>query len=427
MRLRIALLASVCDPGSGSEPGTGWAWVRGLAELGHDIELVTGDDPAANRRTVAAFAALGSGTLRVHALPTPPLLPRLTRLLPGPMREEGHWLNRHLGWLSEVDKLVAVGGLSEVDVVHHVTLGSLNSGSVLGDVSQPVLFGPVGGGQRCPAALLPLLGRAAYAELLRDAAWGVRRQVGPRFSATMRRADVILVANRDTARIATRHAAGRIELMMPDAVTAESVLPAVPERDPTTPLLLWVGGLRPCKAPALALRAFRQVLDGFPAARLQLVGDGPLRAELTGLARRLGVAGRVDFAGHLPHAEVRARYERATLLLFTSVRDSFGAQALEAWASGVPTVSFAHQGIGDHSPRTGSVLVGACTAAAAPRRFAAAVAAVLGAPDRYPQRCAAALAHARRHTLQARTGRAVEIYAGLLGNAAERAGRSRAS
>jgi glycosyltransferase involved in cell wall biosynthesis len=419
VRLRIALLASACDPGRGSEPGIGWDWLCGLAELGHDVELVTGDDPAATGRTRAAFAAISGGaTLTVHALPTPSLLPVLTTLLPVAMRDEGDALSRHLGWLSEVDKLVAAGGLSDVDVVHHVTLGSLNSGSVLGNLSQPVLFGPVGGGQRCPPALLPLLGRSGYAELARDAAWAARRRIGRRFAATMRRADVVFVANRDTARLASRYAPGRVELMMCDAITADSLLPAPPERDLAAPLLLWVGGLRPRKAPALALRAFRHVLVEFPAARLHVLGDGPLRPAMAALARELGLAGRVEFAGRVPHAEVRARYARATLLLLTSVRDSFGGQALDAWASAVPTVSFGHQGVGDFSPAVGSVLVGPCTAAAAPRRFAAAVAAVLGAPDRYPERCAAALAHAQRHTLQARTGRAVEIYAGLLDNAA---------
>jgi glycosyltransferase involved in cell wall biosynthesis len=428
MTLRIGLVAAACHPDRGSESGTGWAWLCGLAQLGQHVELVTRADGAANRRTAEAFGQLRlPGTMRLRALPGRPVLPLLARALPVDMREEWWSLSNYLGWLSEVDELVAAGGLSDVDLIHHVSLGSLNSGSLLGDLGRPLIFGPVGGGQRCPLRLRPLLGRAGYGEMLRDAGWAANRRFGPRFAATMRRADAVLATNRDTASIAARHGARRVELMLQAAVREESVLSAPPPRGLAQPLLLWVGSLRPRKAPGLALRAFRYVLDDFPAALLQIVGDGPLRAELKGLARRLGVAGRVEFTGAIPHADVRARYSAATLLLFTSVRDSFGAQALDAWASGLPTVSFAHHGIGDFSPSTGSVLVGACTAAAAPRRFAAAAAAVLGAPEQYPQRCATALAHARRHTVQARTRRTVEIYTGLLGDAAARGGRSDAS
>jgi glycosyltransferase involved in cell wall biosynthesis len=110
--------------------------------------------------------------------------------------------------------------------------------------------------------------------------------------------------------------------------------------------------------------------------------------------------GRVELTGTVPDADMPKQYADATVLLFTSVRDTFGDQVLEAWAAGLPTVSFAHQGVGDFCPPLGSALVGPCPAARAPARFAA------------------ALAHARRHTLSARTARAVSLYEELLAHGA---------
>jgi glycosyltransferase involved in cell wall biosynthesis len=420
VRLRIALLAAACHPDRGSEPGVGWNWVRGLTSLGHDVELFTREDPDSNRRTSEAFAqTCGPGSLRLHAVPSRSRLPPLDRLVPAAMREECRSLQRYFGWLSAIDGLVRSGAMSDVDVVHHVTLSSMNSGSTLADLPQPFLFGPVGGGQRCPPQLRALLGASGYGELLRDAGWAVRRWTSPRFRHTMRRADVVLVTNKDTGRVAARHGARRVELMMADGVWADTLVPAPPERDLAAPVLLWVGSLRPRKAPGLAVRAFRHVADEFPEARLVVLGDGPLRPELERLRSQLGLTRRMELAGHIPHAAVRARYAQVTLLLFTSARDSLGGQAVDAWASALPTVSFAHQGIGDFAPPGGSMLVPVCSSAEAPRRFAAAVSAVLGDPAGYPRMCAAALDHARRHTLDARAERTMDVYAALL------SGRSR--
>ncbi|HVQ95026.1 MAG TPA: glycosyltransferase family 4 protein [Mycobacteriales bacterium] len=414
-RLRIALLASACHPDRGSEPGIGWSWVRSLASLGHDVELFTRADPESNRRTIEVFAqTCGPARLRLHAVPGRPRLPHADRLVPAAMREEWRSLQQYFGWLSTVDELARTGAMTGMDVVHHVTLGSLNSGSTLADLSQPVLFGPVGGGQRCPPELRSLLGASRYGEFLRDAGWATRRLVSPRFRHTMRRADVVLVTNRDTARVAARHGARRVELMMSDGTWADTLPATPPVRDLAAPLLLWVGALRPRKAPGLALRAFRHILDDFPAARLEIVGDGALRPELERLRSELGLTRRVELIGHIPHAEVHARYLRAALLLFTSVRDSLGGQAVDAWASGLPTVSFGHQGVGDFAPPNGSALVPVCAAGQAPRRFAAAVGSILRDPARYERSCAAALEHARRQTLEARADRATALYAELL-------------
>jgi glycosyltransferase involved in cell wall biosynthesis len=419
--VKVGLLAAWCHPDHGSEPGVGWAWLSGLTALGHDVHLVTRVDP--EWEAAVRAAAPGPGRLRITTLPdaAPAPLRALTGLVPGPMRAEWGYLSGYVGWLSEVDDLVRDGGLSDVDVVHHVSLGSVHSGSTS---AGPLVFGPVGGGQRCPVPLRPLLGGSVRGEVLRDLAAAARRRPGSRFAATMRRAGIVLAGNRDTAGVARRHGARRVELMMPAAVPDATLPATAPERDLAEPVLLWVGSLRPCKAPALAVRAFALLGSRLPAARLRFVGDGPLAGEVRALVTGLGVADRVEFTGTVAHADMPKQYADATLLLFTSVRDTFGDQVLEAWAAGLPTVSFAHQGVGDFSPPLGSALVGPCAAAQAPARFAAAAAAVLGDPGGYPARCAAALAHARRHTLSARTARAVSLYEELL---AQRAGERASS
>jgi glycosyltransferase involved in cell wall biosynthesis len=62
----------------------------------------------------------------------------------------------------------------------------------------------------------------------------------------------------------------------------------------------WVGvlaRLRPEKGHRTFLRAAARVYAAFPQARFVLMGDGPEQAALKSLARELGIAGRVVFAG----------------------------------------------------------------------------------------------------------------------------------
>lgn len=111
------------------------------------------------------------------------------------------------------------------------------------------------------------------------------------------------------------------------------------------PLIGTVGRLNEVKNQELLIRAFARVRLEVPAARLLLVGDGPLRADLTGLAARLGVGDAVHFAGY------QSRPERflATIDVFalTSRTEGLPLAVLEAWAAGLPVVASAVGGLPD--------------------------------------------------------------------------------
>lgn len=67
--------------------------------------------------------------------------------------------------------------------------------------------------------------------------------------------------------------------------------------DASTPLLSAVGRLSEQKDYPNLLRAFAGLEGGPVPPRLAIVGDGPLRVELVGMAESLGVADRVHFLG----------------------------------------------------------------------------------------------------------------------------------
>jgi len=103
--------------------------------------------------------------------------------------------------------------------------------------------------------------------------------------------------------------------------------------------LIFVGGLIPCKACDLGLRAAAPLLRG-DLARFTVLGDGPERGRLEQLVKALGIEKAVSFCGWVSHAEVLNRLRSADVMVFPSVRDFGAGVVFEALAAGaVPVVA----------------------------------------------------------------------------------------
>lgn len=98
----------------------------------------------------------------------------------------------------------------------------------------------------------------------------------------------------------------------------------------------WVtmGRLVANKNTALAIRAFAE--SSLPG-RLFVLGDGPMRTELTDLAREKGVGDRVIFAGFLPNPY--AVIARCRAYILPSNAEGFPNAMVEAMALGVPALA----------------------------------------------------------------------------------------
>ncbi|HEU0052351.1 MAG TPA: glycosyltransferase, partial [Longimicrobium sp.] len=127
---------------------------------------------------------------------------------------------------------------------------------------------------------------------------------------------------------------------LPMGVSTAAWPPRAPRRRETggEARLLFVGNLNRVKDPWTLVRAMRRLRDAGERFRLDVVGLDTLGGEIQRLAADLGLAEVVHFHGFLPQAETRAWVERAHLLLLTSRWEGGPIVALEAAATGVPTV-----------------------------------------------------------------------------------------
>jgi glycosyltransferase involved in cell wall biosynthesis len=102
------------------------------------------------------------------------------------------------------------------------------------------------------------------------------------------------------------------------------------------PFVLAVGRLTRQKGFDRLIEAFAQLPN--ERVRLVIAGEGEERSALTQLAERLGVAGRVTFAGYVPHTERWLAH--AAVFVLPSRWEGFGHVIVEAMASGVPVVAY---------------------------------------------------------------------------------------
>lgn len=85
--------------------------------------------------------------------------------------------------------------------------------------------------------------------------------------------------------------------------------------------------------------AFPDVLRVHPTAKLIIVGDGHLRAELENLSRELEVEQSVLFKGYVSEEVLAELYGSATCFVLPSSKEGFGIVYLEAWLAGLPVVA----------------------------------------------------------------------------------------
>lgn len=123
-------------------------------------------------------------------------------------------------------------------------------------------------------------------------------------------------------------------------------------QEPATTFLM-VGRLVEKKAPFVSILAFAELLKQVPDARLEIIGDGPLKTPCAQLAKALLVDDRITFSGAQPHDYVLKAMKQASGFVQHSVRAPDGDMegtpvgVLEAMGMGLPVVSTRHGGIRD--------------------------------------------------------------------------------
>ena len=341
-RLKVLVGAYPCSPSRGSEYGVGWGWAEAISKY-HDLWVLTGEEFREEIEAELSRRPELRSRMRFH------YVPRVRYL-----RAEKIWPPAYLyTYKHQWQKAAYEAGKrlhEEVgfDIVHQLTYVGFRFPGALWKLDAPFVWGPIGGLEQTPWALIPALGLRGALYFLARNVWN---EWDRRFSRTPRlafeKADGGIIAattgiQREIRRFYGRESTVISEIGLPP-VTRET--PA--RRLPSEPLhLLWCGRHIPGKALPFLFSAL-QLLPPEIEWKLTIVGDGPTSVHWRRLAQGKGLSGRCEWLGQVSRETVLRRMRTAHALVVTSVYDLTSSVVVEALANGLPVVCPDHCGFKD--------------------------------------------------------------------------------
>jgi glycosyltransferase involved in cell wall biosynthesis len=180
----------------------------------------------------------------------------------------------------------------------------------------------------------------------------------------------------------------------------------------------FIGRLVPYKGADMLIEAAAPALrEG--RLHLDILGDGPMRADLEAQVAREGAGAAVTFHGTVPHAGVQDIAVRSNLLTFPSIREFGGGVVLEAMALGVVPLIVDYAGPGELVTEATGYKVPIGTRAEVVAGFRDALERVLADPSGLPAMGARARERAHGHfTWAAKARQVARVYDWLLGRTA---------
>lgn len=338
-RLRILVLAPFCDPDAVSMPYVAYSHAAALAQI-HDVTLVV-EAPVEDkvRRAKGGFRTIEVVRMpwleRIHAWSFRTIFKsnfasQALTAFGYPFSQAFEWRAwrqlRHRILAGEFDVVLRILPMSAV--VPSPFAFFLRKGPI------PFMVGPISGG-------LPFVKGFSQAENQKEWLSSLRNlyRYLPFARSTYRNAAAIIAGSSQTY---AEFGAYRDKLFF---VPENGISPSLCSDDSRSTKagakleLIFVGGLIPCKACDLALRAAAPLVRS-GRARFTVLGDGPERNRLEQLVRSHKIEKDVCFYGWVRHEEVLRRLRSADVMVFPSVRDFGGGVVFEALATGaVPIVA----------------------------------------------------------------------------------------
>jgi glycosyltransferase involved in cell wall biosynthesis len=336
--MKVLVSAFACTPYAGSENYVGWSVVQCLAK-DHELWVLTS---GRNRPDLERALAEGLVPANVHFS----YANRFREWHPNRMKAKLQSWTEYRDYSRDVLALArALHQSVHFDLAHHVTITTWRIPSPLWRLGIPLVWGPLGGNERFPFGLYPILSPSAMCfELVRTLSNLVSRN-SPAVRKCARHAAHIFAGNLETETLLKqlRGRASGVSLLsatfFPQS-KIEAFTAAASGRDYQAPLRFFAGGmLEGRKGIALALSALARLKSQGLKFSYHYGGGGPEINHVRRLADRLGLRENVIF-GHWTGTAYMKELAASHAYLLPSLRDNAPITIMEAMLAGsVPIVA----------------------------------------------------------------------------------------
>jgi len=136
--------------------------------------------------------------------------------------------------------------------------------------------------------------------------------------------------------------------VIPDGIDLSKFHPVQRKAEPTVVRILTIARLIPRKGVQYLIQAITDVIKNTRREfEVEIVGDGPMREELVKLAEKLKVSHKLNFVGTVRYEHLAKHYQSADIFVLSSLAEGMPLVVLEAMASGLPIIASKVQGIED--------------------------------------------------------------------------------
>ena len=345
--MKVLLCAYACIPDRGREEGFGWNNAIQIAQLGHEVWVIT-------LNAAKCLENPQSNIPNLHFINV--AYPILKHVQEG-LYKYLHFL-RYFAWKVKAEQVaLELDRKHNFDIVHHITVASLQGGPLFTNLSKPLVFGPIGGGQIAPANFKKYFFKSWSDETLRSFINLQLMRLNPFLRKALNKCHLVLATNQETVELSHKMTAKNIELYLDSGLPPEYFANEPPKRQKSSEVrLLWLSRIEPRKGLFLALEALSKVNSEIPF-KLTIIGDGSLDSCVSEWIEQFSLETKVDYLGSRPWTEVQNAYLNNDVFLFTSLRDSYGSVLLEAMSQALPIITLNHQGARDIVPEKGSIKV----------------------------------------------------------------------
>lgn len=330
--MKVLLSAYACEPNRGSEPGVGWNWALEIAKHGSQVVVLT----RLNNKKLIESIELNDLNIQFIYYDLPAKLMWLKKVF----GVHVYYLLWQIGIYFNVKKKLY---LLQPDIIHHITFVAIRKYSFLGFLGVPFYYGPLGGGESCPEALLrglPL--RYRLKEKLRNSLNAFVKW-NPISRIIFNQSRKIFTTTNESAAYLPHSLKNKIHSFPAigiDKLNEESYerIKKVDQKESLK--ILYVGHF-------IYLKGLQIVLDSLLLLKLEdidftltLVGKGEFEPFLRKKIKRLGLSENIIWINWLPQEQLKRLYQNNDLFMFPSLHDSGGMVVLEAMINGLPVLSF---------------------------------------------------------------------------------------
>jgi glycosyltransferase involved in cell wall biosynthesis len=337
--MRILVAAIACQPKGGSEGYVGWSCVNAIS-MDHEVHVITSrmcqkeieaELVTHPRRSQMTFSFVGE-PIRWHENR---LIARLQS-----------WI-AYRKWVDEAKRVAKqLCSKQQFDVLHHVTYATWRMGTPLAGLGRPLIFGPVGGGEKFPFRFFSMLSPIArWFEIARTiSGWIAAKSKNVRQAAQT--ANLLLANNHETEELLEDLGAQKekIKLMSQSFLSPErmaSLKCVGPKGSSREKLVIFAGGnLEGRKGVAIALEALASLVKWDIPFEFTYGGSGPELRHLLQIAGKLSLpSDAVKIGVILEGGDYLRALKDAHIYLLPSLREGAPVTMIEAMAAScVPMV-----------------------------------------------------------------------------------------